>query len=306
MSAYIRILRPVNLIIVLLTQGLLFYIIHDSFMDAGVTPVLDGILIFYFILCTLCLVASANIINDILDVKVDIDNRRKRPVGNELSRNHALVFYALWIVIGLILAIYIGISINRQGLILIYPAAAILLYLYSFKFKGIPLLGNMTVAAFCAFVPGILWYGEIDALELLKSKDFLQYEMITYLLSGFVIFSFMTNLVREIVKDIEDYPGDKIHNIRTYPVAYGIPRAKVFSIFNMMITLLIVVMWWYMGRDLYVQSRIHSLAIVPLIFPPLVIINHLTKIPDLIRVRLASYWLKVYMLIGLLILLILS
>jgi 4-hydroxybenzoate polyprenyltransferase len=306
MAAYYKILRPLNLVIVTLTQGLLFFIIHSAYQKAGVLPILDGPLITLFIICTLCLAASANVINDILDIDIDLHNKRKNIVGSAITRKQAYLYYSLITLIGLILAAYIGVEIGRPGLILIYPVAAMVLYFYSKSFKGMPLLGNLVVAAFCAFVPGILWYGELDALHLLKSKDLIGYEVITYLLSGFVIFSFMTNLVRELVKDIEDYPGDKIHGIRTYPVAYGIPRARVFALFNMMMTLLIVVFWWYSGRDLYSGSRIHSLAIAPLIFPPLVIINHLTKIPDLIRVRLASYWLKVYMVIGLLILLILA
>lgn len=306
MSAYFKILRPVNLVIVILTQGLLFFIIHSAYQKFEVLPILDGPLISLFIICTLCLAASANVINDILDIDIDFHNKRKSIVGSTITKKQAYFYYYFITLVGLILAAYIGVKIGRPGLILIYPIAAVVLYLYSKSFKGTPLLGNVVVAAFCAFVPGILWYGELDALEMLKTKDFLAFEVINYLLSGFVIFSFMTNLIREIVKDIEDYAGDKIHNIRTYPVAYGIPRAKVFSLFNMMMTMLIVVVWWYMGKDLYEGSRIHSLSIIPLVFPPLVIINHLTKIPNVIRVRLASYWLKVYMLIGLLILLILA
>ena len=306
MSAYIRILRPINLLIVALTQGLIYIIIKSAYVRVEVTPVLEGHLIFLFILCTALLAGSANIINDIIDIDVDKANKKKPTLGGLINIREAWIYYVLICLIGLGIAIYIGLKISRPGLIIIYPLALISLFSYSKYLKATPLIGNITVAGFCSFVPGILWYGELSSITQIKSIDIFSYELITYLLSGFVIFSFMTNLVRELVKDIEDYPGDSKLEINTYPVAYGIPRAKLFAIFNMMMTLLIVVIWWYKGKVIYVDSRIHNLAIIPLIFPPLVIINHLTRIPDFIRVRLASYWLKVYMLIGLIILFILS
>ncbi len=306
MSVYFRILRPVNLLIVILTQGFVFFIIQSFYKDVQVSPVLQGSLIFLFILCTVCLAASANIVNDILDVEVDRYNKKYQTISEVMTIREAWIYYSLITFFGLILAGYIGIKIDRPGLILIYPLASVILYFYSRILKSTPLLGNITVAAFCAFVPGILWYGELDSINRIKPDDYIGYETLIYLLSGFVIFSFMTNLVRELVKDIQDYTGDKKLNINTFAVSNGIPKAKIFAIFNMMITLLIVVMWWYMGKSLYDNSRIHNLAIVPLIFPPLIIINHLTKIPDFTRIRLASFWLKVYMVIGLLILFILS
>ena len=306
MTAYLRLARPLNLIIVMLTQWLVHVIITQTISPVGITPVLNGILFPLFLMCTICLAAGANVINDILDIKVDQINRNKNVVDKLITKTAAWIFYAVLSIIGFIISIYIGLEINRPLLILIYPVVLGTLYLYSSKFKGIPLLGNIIVALFCAFVPGMIWFGEWVAIQQLLPQQVLFHEQLIYILSGFTIFSFMANLVRELVKDIEDFNGDHQMGIQTFPVAYGIPRAKIFAMFNMMITLLLVVMWWYMGKPEEGSSRIHMLSLLPLVFPPLIVMNHLRKIPNPLSIKLASYWLKVYMVFGILIIFILA
>jgi len=47
-----------------------------------------------------------------------------------------------------------------------------------------------------------------------------------YWVLGFSLFAFLSTMVREIIKDIEDYEGDKKYYSNTLPVVYGKQKAK--------------------------------------------------------------------------------
>jgi 4-hydroxybenzoate polyprenyltransferase len=42
----------------------------------------------------------------------------------------------------------------------------------------------------------------------------------------FCLFAFISNFIRELVKDMEDMRGDRQHYCRTFPIAYGIPASR--------------------------------------------------------------------------------
>jgi 4-hydroxybenzoate polyprenyltransferase len=59
----------------------------------------------------------------------------------------------------------------------------------------------------------------------------------------YAIFAFFLNLIREIIKDIEDRPGDRKHGCRTLPIVIGFRKTKqvIFAIaFSFVCSILIV------------------------------------------------------------------
>lgn len=48
-------------------------------------------------------------------------------------------------------------------------------------------------------------------------------------------FAFIISLIREVIKDIEDMPGDMKYNCRKMPIVWGVNASKVF----------IATCWWY-------------------------------------------------------------
>ncbi|MGE5680789.1 MAG: geranylgeranylglycerol-phosphate geranylgeranyltransferase [Bacillota bacterium] len=154
--------------------------------------------------------AAGNVINDILDIEIDRINRPKRvlPAGL-LSKNEALVFYVILNLIALLLGSYL----NYVSLIIIIVTLA-LVYLYSWRLKKIPLLGNLTVAAMTALA---FVYGGVAVGNWQRS-----------VIPAF--FAFMVNFIREILKDIEDIEGDSRNNVVTFPAKYGIkPAVKIIT-----------------------------------------------------------------------------
>ena len=80
------------------------------------------------------------------------------------------------------------------------------------------LWGNILVSLFVAWVWGILFY--------IESSTNLSGKILILLGTGFGFLGFGINLMREIVKDIEDMEGDGLAEIRTLPLVCGIHFSK--------------------------------------------------------------------------------
>lgn len=212
-SGLYRIIRPANFLIIFATMVVagVFCTPEDQayLWDKILTAALAGGLT----------AAAGNIINDYFDIEIDKINRPGRvlPSGT-LSPMEAMTYYLLFS----ILAVFTSSFINDYCVyIVIYTLAG--MYFYSAKLKGIPLLGNLVIAHYTglAFI-----FGGVAAGDW-------QFGMIPG------IFAFMINLVREILKDIEDIEGDSAAGIITYPMKNGIKKTRslIFSL-----TLLLIVM----------------------------------------------------------------
>ncbi|NJM94377.1 MAG: UbiA family prenyltransferase [Cytophagales bacterium] len=159
------------------------------------------------ILSTGALGAAGYVINDYYDIKIDYVNRPEGVVvGSVFSRRSALLLH--WVlnffgvVLGLIASPYIG---------LINLAVAVLLWYYSNRLKRMPLLGNLSIGLLTGLtlvVVGI-YFGELG-LGLLS----------------YAFFASVINVIRELVKDMEDLRGDRIFGCRTLPIVWGLRPTK--------------------------------------------------------------------------------
>lgn len=176
--------------------------------------------------------ASGYIINDIYDIETDrINKPDKRIIQVHLSKSNAWKIYFSMILTGGLISFYLAIQRNDLFHWFIYPVAVFLLYGYSHWFKGIPYVGNILVSLFCAAVPGIFFLSEASILKELKIKDLSSFLSLHGLLLSYVIFAFLTNLYREIVKDLQDEAGDKLANINTAAVYFGKKNTRFIALF---------------------------------------------------------------------------
>jgi len=74
------------------------------------------------------------------------------------------------------------------------------------------------------------------------------------------IAAFLINLIREIVKDIEDIQGDHVARYRTLPIILGAQRTARIASVLCLITLTLIS--WYTIFWSYCASRICSYTIV--------------------------------------------
>ncbi|MGB5531451.1 MAG: geranylgeranylglycerol-phosphate geranylgeranyltransferase [Ignavibacteriaceae bacterium] len=151
--------------------------------------------------------ASGNIINDIYDIEIDKINRPLRllPSGKITEKSAYLLYFVL-----VILSIGISLIISYSAFIIVI-FSNLLLLLYSKKIKRIPLLGNITVA----FLTGLVFiYGGVVVQN--PSAAIIP-----------ATFAFLVNLIREIVKDMEDVEGDTKAEVITFPAKYGSQKSKI-------------------------------------------------------------------------------
>ncbi|MDX1629702.1 MAG: UbiA family prenyltransferase, partial [Fulvivirga sp.] len=232
-TALFYLVRLPNLIIVALTQGLIYFgLLLPSLQRAGINPVLDGWLFFLLVLVTILITAGGYLFNDLMDGPMDRINRPEKVViGIHLSRQNAYWLTYAAHLLAFIASLYLAFRTDNTHLIFIFPVAVGGLYLYSSALKKLPLLGNLLVAAYCAGVAGIIWLAEYSALAKLRIQDPYNYQRCLLVVSWFMVFAFLATLYREIIKDMEDYRGDKESGLFTLPIYLGMPTTKAVAFF---------------------------------------------------------------------------
>ena len=237
-----RLIRLPNLIIVAVTQALIYYqLLHKTFRNYSLTGSFNSLEFVLFVIATILITASGYIINDIYDIETDrINKPDKRIIQVHLSESNAWKIYFSMIITGARISLYLAVQRNDLLYWFIYPSAVYLLYGYSRWFKGIPYLGNILVSLFCAAVPGIFYLSEASILIELKIKDLSSFLTLHGLLLSYVIFAFLTNLYREIVKDLQDEAGDKLANIHTAAVYYGKKNTKFVALFIALVISMVI------------------------------------------------------------------
>ncbi|GMQ29146.1 geranylgeranylglycerol-phosphate geranylgeranyltransferase [Algoriphagus confluentis] len=206
-----RISRPINLLLVAFAQGMTAYFLVET--NAQGLPVLQDYRLYLLILSTVIITAAGYMINDYYDVKIDYVNRpHEVVVGKVIKRRVVIVLHTVFNFTAIGLGYLIA---PRMALINFF--AAFLLWLYSNRLKREPFIGNLTVA----FLTGLAIY--------LVAFYYQKNELLVFTYS---MFAFFLNLIREIIKDIEDRPGDRKHGCRTLPIVIGFRKTKqvIFAI----------------------------------------------------------------------------
>lgn len=228
MESIVRLIRLPNLIIVALTQGLLYFgLLQPAFSAHGISPVLPPLPFLLFVLVTLIVSAAGYIINDIMDVAIDEQNRpRKVVIGRSFSIGAAYRLYGVLHLIGMGLAVYLAQYVGQLALAGLYPLAALLLHVYSTHLQRWALVGNGLIALLCAGVAGIVWFAERAGFTRLAELAPERAGQIGGIITWYLAFAFLSTLYRELVKDIEDQKGDTNGRYATAPVLWGERAAK--------------------------------------------------------------------------------
>jgi 4-hydroxybenzoate polyprenyltransferase len=88
-----------------------------------------------------------------------------------------------------------------------------------------------------------------------------------YWVGGFAIFAFITTLIREIIKDIEDFEGDIAYGRNTIPVITGIITAKIIAISLIVVMIgMLYAIWHYILNDKITLIYISFTVVIPLLY----------------------------------------
>ena len=216
---FMKLIRYKNLMIIFMTQMLVYY----SLIEGKVFFIPDPV-IMMLILGTLLLTAAGYVINDYYDVEADIINRGGKVVVGRIIEARKAIY--LWIVLN-IAALILSLTAGYQ-FVIFFAIVALFLFFYAAYLKGIPLLGNILVSTLLSLTIVLLWL----------YKRGLYFELMVL----YVIFAFLTGLIREILKDMEDMEGDLVAGVSTFPIIFGITQTKrlVFALIMLLVVALII------------------------------------------------------------------
>jgi 4-hydroxybenzoate polyprenyltransferase len=201
----LKISRPVNLAILGFAQLMTALFLVETTRQG--LPVYQDIHLYLIIFSTMVIAAAGYMINDYYDVKIDYVNKPDEVIiGKGMKRRVAIFFHSVLNFIG----IGIGLLISPRVAVINF-IAAFLLWLYSNSLKRQPFIGNFTVALLTGASIWLVGY---------------YYQKAELLVLTYAIFAFFLNLIREIIKDIEDRNGDRRHGCRTLPIVLGFRNTK--------------------------------------------------------------------------------
>lgn len=241
-----RLIRLPNILIIVLTQILLRYGILKTFLFRGDGSMMSGLQDFsLLVLSTILIAIGGYIINDYFDIRIDhINKPDKLVIGKMISSRGAIILHLIITGFAILIGFFLAFRIRSVNFGLIFPSIAVLLWLYSAKYKRSLLIGNLIVAVLSALVIFILWLFEF--LDLRLSPDnfsavLTNFKTVNQFIIGYGLFAFLTTLSREIIKDIEDLDGDKEYLCKTLPLTFGIRKTKYVIISLLCITILLLI-----------------------------------------------------------------
>ncbi|HNX66623.1 MAG TPA: geranylgeranylglycerol-phosphate geranylgeranyltransferase [Bacteroidales bacterium] len=312
-SDFLRLIRFQNLLIVALTMILMRYAILRPLLNAFQVEMIDnpGILVpmvlqtkwydfFILVVSTVFITAAGYVINDYFDIRTDLINRGSIIVGNTVSRRSAMMYHNILNILGVAGGFYVSWRIGFFWMGVLFLLVSGLLYFYSVTYKRQFLIGNIVIAFLTALVPFLVVIFDAPSIYryyLSTAISFPGVSLLFFWVGGFALFAFLTTLIREIVKDIEDYEGDRTYGRRTLPVVAGIMASKIVA--NVIIALTVFALYFVWQR--YINDRLTLGYITLLIVAPLVYAGIMTiRSKSREGLHRASSILKLVMFVGLL------
>jgi 4-hydroxybenzoate polyprenyltransferase len=240
--AFFRLIRTPNLLIIAITQYFIrWFILKPLLSVSGFRVQLDTLQFSMLVVSTVMIAAAGYIINDYFDRKTDLINRPgKVIVGRLIKRRYVMAFHIIFTSLGILAGSYVAYSIGRLSLSMIFIFAGIVLWFYSTTYKRQVLVGNLIISVLVGLVPMLVLVFEFPLLvqryQLHILAKGVRFDYLIFWVGSYSIFAFTVNLIREIIKDIEDFEGDAVFGCRTIPIAWGLKAAK------WIVTVLIVLM----------------------------------------------------------------
>jgi 4-hydroxybenzoate polyprenyltransferase len=231
---FLRLIRPVNLAVIALTMYAVRVFVETALGKHSTIPNAEERMDFrLLVFSTLLIAAAGNIINDYFDVRADrINKPEKLIITTHVKPRWAIVSHWAFNFLAFAIAAYLSYKYSTLWYLFIHLLTINALWFYSMYFKRRFLIGNLIIAAMTALVPilaGIFFYIELKLAPpnpLLPRGLFGPEWMLDLLKGGKMIyalaaFAFALNFVREIVKDMQDVPGDLVLRARTLPIVLG-------------------------------------------------------------------------------------
>ena len=221
------------------------------------------------IAATVLIAAGGYVINDIFDQETDLENHSKKTIiGNSISESKAYIIYASLTITGVLCGFILANSVDRSNFAVIFVLIATLLYFYASTLKQIAIVGNIIVATLLAF--SVIIIGIFDIVP--NTFDFNQKQMMLAfaILFDYAKFAFIINLVREIIKDIEDIKGDTLQQMKTLPILIGVAKTNIIAL--VLLLLPVLYLFYYVKSNLFDNNLLYAVFyMIALVIAPMII-----------------------------------
>jgi 4-hydroxybenzoate polyprenyltransferase len=223
--SFLKLCRWQNLLLIIISQCVVKYALINKYI---VDISLNNLDFSLLVLSSILIAAAGYIINDINDVEIDkINKPEKVLIGYKISIKNANNIFLVLNIVGVLIGFYISNKVGKSNFTTIFILISALLYAYSVQLKKVLIVSNILIA----FVIGlsILIVPIFDILPSLSFENREGHIIIFQIILDYALFAFFINWIREIIKDIEDAKGDKLHNVNSIPLKFGVKSAKVIT-----------------------------------------------------------------------------
>lgn len=271
-KAFFRLTRWSNLLMIAIMMLLVNYCLMSPLLTSGIVSVTPSPPAFLLLLISLIfIVAGGYVINDLFDIEIDKLNKPdKLIVTNVFTEKETKISYIMLTTIGLASGLVSSLMIEKSDFLTLFALLILLvalLYSYSSTYKKKFFVGNLIVSLSVAFAVFLPWLFELlylsDNLLVLSASKELMMGILPFVLI-YTVFAFLMTLIREIIKDAEDYKGDSVTRCRTIPIVLGINKTK--TILYIMVAVLMSLLFYYgfilFNLKLYVAFAMMLLIVV--------------------------------------------
>ena len=231
--------RPLNVITAVVCVLVVYFLLHLSDLTLIILPSI----------VLVCYMAAGNMLNDLIDLKSDKINKPSRPlVNHDISRYLIILIILLLFIIGSFASMYIDIYAMKLAVFIAMPG----IITYELIFKRSPLIGNIMISI---LVGVVFIFAELSLNHSIS------------IMWRASILAFFLNLIREIIKDIQDINGDAELKYKTLPLVVGVPTSililRIITIFFIIISMLPIFSYYYLW---YYIPLIVFLIHIPLLY----------------------------------------
>ncbi|MCM1035669.1 MAG: geranylgeranylglycerol-phosphate geranylgeranyltransferase [Paludibacter sp.] len=269
LKSIFRLVRWQNLLFIILIMWLMEKMIAVPILgNAFFGEELPGYVLYMLIAGVVLIAAGGYAINDYFDVRIDAINRPdKQIVTRTIDKPIAMLCHQIMTGMGVLLGCLCALWLHSWSLAFVFLFVPGLLWFYSASYKRQFVIGNLIVALVAGLTPLLIAIANVDLLKH-KYADILPYttlvpDLYTWI-GGFALFAFLCTLIREIVKDLQDQPGDRELECHTLPVRLGEGWTK--SIVVALILLTCTLLCWLVFCKMPFPHNRSSLTIRYLIF----------------------------------------
>ena len=214
------------------------------------------------VVATVFIAAAGYVINDIFDQDTDLINKPSKViVGKYISESSAYNIYVALNIIGVGVGFVLSRMVLQPKFFIIFILIAALLYVYATYLKQTVFLGNLVISFLAAIT--ILIIGVFDIYTTLYEGNKTQMTVLMEILTDYAKFAFVITLIREIVKDIQDYKGDFETGLKTTAVTLGIQNTKYIAF---ALSILLTLYLGYYTYTYFMNNNLYYATLYMLVF----------------------------------------